>query len=143
MKTIKLVLVALMISATTVSMAQKVKKTSEERVAKHMELLNTKLALNDAQSVKIKTALLDRAKIQDEMIAKYGKDKKAVHENMKTANKTCNAAMMSTLTDEQKVKLKEFRKENKAKHLEHKAIKTEGNKKADSTTETDTEDLNF
>lgn len=143
MKTIKLALAALMISATTVSMAQKVKKTTEERVATQMELLNTKLGLNDAQSGKIKTALLERAKTHDEMIAKYGKDKKTVHENMKTANKTCNTAMMSTLTDEQKVKLKEFRKENKAKHKENKSSKTEGDKKATSTTETAAEELDF
>jgi hypothetical protein len=134
MNGIKLVSAAFMVCVSTLSMAQnvaKIKKTADERVMARMEILNNKLGLNDAQSNKIKTAMLEREKTRDELTAKFGQDQKSIQENMKAPSAKCKEAMMSTMTDEQKAKFKELRKDhkqNKGEKLDKKDAKEKGKK---------------
>ncbi len=126
MKVVKMTLAALIVSASTLSIAQnqkvgkpeqaiqqKIKKTAEQRVGARMEILNAKLGLNDAQSNKVKIAMLEREKTRDELITKYGENKKAIQENMQAPGKKCRDIMMSTFTDEQKTKFKDLQKNRK------------------------------
>lgn len=151
MNVVKMTLAALMISASTLSIAQNtekkevkraeradaVKKTAEQRVAARMEVLNSKLGLSDAQSNTIKTAMLEREKMRDELRTKYGTDKKALQENMKASNKKCREVMMSTFTAEQKTKFKELHKEQKA----NRGAKKEGKGKKAEKVKTEVDEL--
>ncbi|MBC7412884.1 MAG: hypothetical protein H7331_10585 [Bacteroidia bacterium] len=140
MKVVKIALATLIMGVSTLSIAQNTEKrdakraekaevamkTAEQRVAARMEVLNSKLGLTDAQANKIKTAMLEREKTRDELRAKYGTDKKALKEKMKASNKKCREVMMSTLTDEQKTKLKELHKKQKT----NKEAEKEGKEKS-------------
>ncbi len=80
--------------------------STEDRVAKKMEKMTEKLGLSDEQAVKIKVLITEKMEMKKAIKAQ-------MHEQMKMLTEEFSGQIKAILTDEQKVKFEEMRKEHK------------------------------
>jgi periplasmic protein CpxP/Spy len=101
--------------AQEIDLEDDIKKTPAERSEAVTKKLTEKLSLTADQQPKVKAIILERATKADEVRNKYNGNKEAAKAELKPIFKDANLKLQSVLTPEQFAKLKEVRKENKAK----------------------------
>ena len=89
------------------------RRPSIEEMKKHEEMFAQKLGLSDEQ----KTKAEELGKAGREKMEPLMKQKKELHEKMDKLRKENMEEFEKILTDEQKTKLKEMKKEHKGKHF--------------------------
>ena len=90
------------------------KRSPEERAAQFVKVLNKELSLTADQSSKILALQLETIKKTDEIKAKgMNGDKKAMRQEMKTANEAADMSTKALLTEDQKTKFADWQEKRK------------------------------
>lgn len=110
-KTIVLFGSFLLLSTGLFAQEQKKERTPEQHAEKMTNHLKEKLELDDKQYEKIKSLNIEQAK----EMAEYREKMKALKDEFKASKEKHQEAVKAELTDEQKVKFEELKKEMKEK----------------------------
>lgn len=98
--------IALLVAVSTAGFAQK--KTAEQRATKSTEMMEKNLSLSADQKTTIYNAMVEKTKAVDALKEAAGEGGKPDADAMKAINKKYNDVLKATLTNDQKVKLKEI-----------------------------------
>ena len=111
----KYLLVFALLVSTFLSFAQDgPKRTTEERAAQFVKMLNKELALTTDQSSKIQALQLETIKKTDEIRAKgMDGDRKVMRQEIKTVNDAADMSIKALLTDDQKTKFAAWQEKRK------------------------------
>jgi Spy/CpxP family protein refolding chaperone len=107
-------------NANSSATAQKPPKSAEERTEMWMQKMTERIAITPDQAPKIKDIVLKREKQIAADREKYKSDKEAMKVAMKERNATFEAEIKKVLTAEQFQKLREARRDERAKMKERK-----------------------
>ena len=105
MKKILLVITLVLVNVAVTFAQNGPKRSSEERAAMFVKNLGKEMTLTEEQSTKIQAIQLETFKKVDEIREKgMAGDKKAMRQEVKSANEAAEVSIKSLLTDEQKTK---------------------------------------